>query len=95
MPCSERIPDVDQLCSSVVSILDAYALPQVVVVAHSYGTFVASRLAQTHQQRLASLCLIDPVCFGMFIPHLLHNFIYRRPRLDVRRWVARWCCMAH
>jgi pimeloyl-ACP methyl ester carboxylesterase len=58
---------------------------QVAVLAHSYGTFVASRLAQTHQQRLASLCLIDPVCFGMFMPHLLYNFIYRRPRPNITK----------
>ncbi|PNH03682.1 hypothetical protein TSOC_010242 [Tetrabaena socialis] len=50
------------------------------VVAHSYGTFVASRLAQLHPQRLQSLALLDPVCFGMFMPHLLANFIYRKPR---------------
>lgn len=42
---------------------------------HSYGTFVGSRLVQQHRDRVHTLCLIDPVCFGMFMPHLLHNFI--------------------
>jgi len=45
------------------------------VVGHSYGTFVGSRLVQQHRDRVHTLCLIDPVCFGMFMPHLLHNFI--------------------
>lgn len=43
------------------------ALPylQACVVAHSYGTFVASRLVQAHGPRaVGSLALIDPVCFG-------------------------------
>lgn len=45
---------------------------------HSYGTFVGSRLVQQHRDRVHTLCLIDPVCFGMFMPHLLHNFIVSR-----------------
>lgn len=24
-----------------------------------------------------SMCVIDPVALGMFMPHLLHNFMYR------------------
>jgi hypothetical protein len=27
-----------------------------------------------------SLCLIDPVCFGMFMPQLLNNFLYTAPK---------------
>ncbi|KAJ9508158.1 hypothetical protein QJQ45_021572, partial [Haematococcus lacustris] len=53
---------------------------QACVVAHSYGTFVASRLVQAHGPRaVRSLALIDPVCFGMFLPSLLHSFVYRTP----------------
>lgn len=49
--------------------------PRACIVGHSYGTFVGSRLVQQHRDRVHTLCLIDPVCFGMFMPHLLHNFI--------------------
>lgn len=45
----------------------------------SAGTFVAGRLARLHPQRVRSLCLIDPVCFGMFMPQLLSNFLYTTP----------------
>lgn len=34
------------------------------MVAHSYGTFIASRMVQAHASRVHSLALIDPVCFG-------------------------------
>lgn len=37
---------------------------QACVVAHSYGTFIGSRLVQARRERVASLALIDPVCFG-------------------------------
>jgi pimeloyl-ACP methyl ester carboxylesterase len=50
---------------------------QACVVGHSYGTLVASRLVKRFPERLHSLCLVDPVCFGMYMPHLLHNFFYR------------------
>ncbi|KAG2483256.1 hypothetical protein HYH03_017854 [Edaphochlamys debaryana] len=74
------IPTADQVAHSAVALLDRLGVGQAAVVAHSYGTFVASRLAQLHPGRLQSLALLDPVCFGMFMPHLLANFIYRKPR---------------
>jgi hypothetical protein len=49
---------------------------------------VASRLVKRFPSRLHSLVLVDPVCFGMFMPHLLHNFFYRRLAFDLGRWAA-------
>lgn len=43
------------------------------------GTFIAGMLARHHRKRVHTLCVIDPVCFGMFMPHLLYNFLYRVP----------------
>lgn len=31
-----------------------------------------------HRLQVTRLCLIDPVCFGMFMPKMLHNFIYKK-----------------
>lgn len=46
---------------------------QASIVAHSYGTFVASRLVQAHRQRAVhSLSLIDPVCFGELVDGAHH-----------------------
>lgn len=50
---------------------------QVCCVAHSYGTFVASRMAQLYPASIQSLALLDPVNLGVFMPHLVQNFIYR------------------
>ena len=55
----------------------ACSCSQACILAHSYGTFVASSLARRHPSRLHSLCLLDPTCFGVFLPNLLNNFIYR------------------
>lgn len=69
----------------VVRILENENIQQVCVVGHSYGSFMASRLNALHRDKVHSLCLVDPVCLGMFMPHLLHNFMYRRPRIDWRQ----------
>lgn len=47
-------------------VLDARSVPRVSVVAHSYGTFFASRMMQLAPERVHSLCLVDPVAFNMF-----------------------------
>ncbi|KAI8474759.1 MAG: hypothetical protein J3K34DRAFT_517850 [Monoraphidium minutum] len=80
---TQRIPTIDDVIKDLVHILDKLDIGRACIVGHSYGTFVGSRLVQQHRDRVHTLCLIDPVCFGMFMPHLLHNFIYRRPRLNV------------
>jgi pimeloyl-ACP methyl ester carboxylesterase len=54
------------------------------VIAHSYGTFVTSVLCQRQHHRITSACLIDPVCFGVFMPNLLGNFVYRWVRTEVQ-----------
>lgn len=41
------------------------------------GTFIASLLLKRHPHRVSSVVLVDPVCFGMFLPNLLHSFFYK------------------
>jgi hypothetical protein len=48
----------------------SHGCARVAVVAHSYGTFVACRLMQLYEPALHSLSLLDPVCCGMFMPHV-------------------------
>jgi pimeloyl-ACP methyl ester carboxylesterase len=76
------------MTSEILAILDAEAVPKACVVGHSYGTLVASRLVKRFPARLHSLCLVDPVCFGMYMPHLLHNFFYRRLVIDASKWAG-------
>ena len=47
------------------------------IIAHSYGTLVASSLAKRHATLVsAGLTLIDPVCFAMFLPHLVRKTLH-------------------
>jgi pimeloyl-ACP methyl ester carboxylesterase len=70
----------DEVAETVIGILDKLGVKEACVVGHSYGTFIAGVLARQYRKRVHTLCLIDPVCFGMFMPHLLYNFLYRVPK---------------
>jgi pimeloyl-ACP methyl ester carboxylesterase len=59
--------------------IHTYLLCGALLFACAAGTFIAGMLARHHRKRVHTLCLIDPVCFGMFMPHLLYNFLYRVP----------------
>ena len=75
------------VAATVVCVLLSYTLAHMLyclttaAITQCYaGTFVAGRLARLHRKRVHNLCLIDPVCFGMFMPHLLSNFLYTAPK---------------
>lgn len=76
MCCSASIPSIDGLASSLSAALQHHKLPPTLLVAHSYGTLVAGRLLRLRPGAVASVLFADPVCFGMFMPRLLHGFIY-------------------
>jgi len=55
--------EVSLVLDRLAGLVDPYA--QVHVVGHSYGGFVALRLAQRHPDRVASLALYEPVLFRL------------------------------
>ncbi|WIA42213.1 hypothetical protein OEZ86_009473 [Tetradesmus obliquus] len=73
-----KVMTADEVEAAVVGMLDELRIERACVMAHSYGTFIASLLVRRHPQRVASLYLLDPVTIGMFMPYLLTNFLYRR-----------------
>lgn len=74
------VPTVDEVAEVVVSILNRNDITSCCLIGHSYGTAVGSRLLQQVPERIQQLCLIDPICFAMFMPNLLRNFLYESPR---------------
>eukprot|EP00879_Flechtneria_rotunda_P023592 GHRR01024959.1.p1 GENE.GHRR01024959.1~~GHRR01024959.1.p1 ORF type:complete len:452 (+),score=112.94 GHRR01024959.1:201-1556(+) len=72
------IPTVDNMADTVAAILTAHGARKAAVMAHSYGTMVASRLVLKHEAVVSSLCLLDPVCMAMYLPDLVKNFLYTR-----------------
>eukprot|EP00882_Tetradesmus_deserticola_P027380 GHRQ01030285.1.p1 GENE.GHRQ01030285.1~~GHRQ01030285.1.p1 ORF type:complete len:113 (-),score=55.89 GHRQ01030285.1:436-774(-) len=83
---STTIPTVNDLAAALAAALQRHKLPPALVVAHSYGTLVAGRLLRLQRSAVARVLFVDPVCFGMFMPRLLHGFIYAPLRVQLARW---------
>lgn len=73
------VPTVDEVAEVLLSILNRNDISSCCLVGHSYGSAVASRLLQQAPERIQQLCLIDPICFAMYMPTLLRNFMYEWP----------------
>lgn len=55
------IPTVDDMADATAAMLAAHGYSRAAVVAHSYGTTIASRLVIKYPQLVHSMCLTDPV----------------------------------
>ena len=55
-----HVPDADEVAAGIVSALVSLGLPPACIVAHSYGSLIASRLLRRFPERVASTALIDP-----------------------------------
>lgn len=76
MRLTSVIPSPQEIAADVIEYLQAQGITKVSIVAHSYGTLVASSLNKQAPSLVARLTLVDPVCFGMFLPNLVRNTMY-------------------
>ncbi|KAJ7084839.1 hypothetical protein B0H15DRAFT_847784 [Mycena belliarum] len=95
LPVSFRItspmPSRAETLAAINATLEDLSIPQVVLAAHSYGTFLAGHIltppldpedpAHTLNSKVASLVLIDPIPFLLHLPAVAYNFLYRPPGL--------------
>lgn len=66
---TEQGYEIDELAADLVALADALELSQIDLVGHSSGAAVAMEFALTHQERLSTLTLVDPVpAEGVFTP---------------------------
>ncbi|KAJ9077826.1 hypothetical protein DSO57_1012864 [Entomophthora muscae] len=76
---SGAVPSMDQTLCAVDSILKSHSFSQCTFVGHSYGTLIAAWIAKHRPNLVARLVLIDPVCFLVWEPSLIYNFLYSKP----------------
>ncbi|KAJ7491057.1 hypothetical protein FB451DRAFT_1023811 [Mycena latifolia] len=94
LPVSMRItgpmPPRRTTLAAIDTILDDLCIPQVVLAAHSYGTFLAAHIlapasddsadpALALNRKITSLVLIDPIPILLHLPAVAYNFLYRSP----------------
>lgn len=86
LPICNRIthPPLDReaTCLSISQILAVHNFDSVVVVAHSFGTAIASYILQhpTLSKKVTSTLLVDPITFLLHLPSIAYNFLYRTPK---------------
>ncbi|KAF9642716.1 alpha/beta-hydrolase [Thelephora ganbajun] len=86
LPICNRItrPPLDReaTCLSISQILATHNLDRVVIVAHSFGTAIASYMLQHLElsQKVTATLLVDPITFLLHHPSVAYNFLYRTPK---------------
>eukprot|EP00210_Caulerpa_lentillifera_P006166 g5891.t1 len=79
--CTE-VPSCQEVAATVITAMNTLDISDACFVAHSYGTFILSRIVKAYPERVHSCCFLDPVCLGMFMPQLLSMFVYQPARTD-------------
>ncbi|KAJ9074784.1 hypothetical protein DSO57_1003062 [Entomophthora muscae] len=79
MAPAETILDRNHTLAALDDILIRHAVAKISIIAHSYGTIVASWITQLRPHYLTQLVLVDPVCFRMWDATLAKNFLYAEP----------------
>ncbi|KAI0015422.1 hypothetical protein F4780DRAFT_86144 [Xylariomycetidae sp. FL0641] len=71
-----------EFLGQVAAILDAHGWSRVVLVAHSYGTVLATHMLQSPalSPRIDATVLVDPVSLLLHLPDVAYNFTRRRPK---------------
>ncbi|KZT09341.1 uncharacterized protein LAESUDRAFT_742136 [Laetiporus sulphureus 93-53] len=98
MPISMRITSPhlnrEEMLQALTRILDYHDIPSVVVVGHSYGTFLTAHILHDAalSQRVAASMVIDPASLLIFKPDVNHNFFYRSPRTATELFLWYFAC---
>lgn len=77
-------------CAGIEKILRHHGFSNTVLVAHSYGTFLAAHLLRdpVGGKNISSVVLMDPIVFLLHIPDVVYNFVYRKPgRWRANEWL--------
>ncbi|KAK9828088.1 hypothetical protein WJX81_002392 [Elliptochloris bilobata] len=74
-----RAVAAEAVAIGAAAVLARHGWAQAAVVAHSYGTFVASHLLRLHCEMVQAMVLIDPVAMLTCHPQLLSTFVYKPP----------------
>ncbi|CAF4175180.1 unnamed protein product [Rotaria sordida] len=78
-PSLKDIPNMSETIDSIQLIFDYYQLKKAIFIGHSYGTACLSWIVQKCPQYISRLIFLDPICFALFEPYVVYNFVYRIP----------------
>jgi len=81
------VPSHDETVSAMDFIFERHGLHgrNCSFIAHSYGSIVAAWILKQRPNYISKLCMVDPVCFTLWEPDLIYNFLYRVPSKPIER----------
>eukprot|EP00124_Ichthyophonus_hoferi_P000759 Ihof_evm1s31 gene=Ihof_evmTU1s31 len=84
----EEVPSMDDMADGLSRIIIRHRLGKCSFVGHSYGTFVLARMCKMFPDLIHAATFVDPVCFCLYLPDVVYNFIYRTPKslIEVPRY---------
>ena len=75
--CTFRAFEICDAGTVTIGCFSSQGEERATIIAHSYGTLIASSLAKRHAGLVtAGLTLVDPICFAMFLPHLVRKTLH-------------------
>jgi pimeloyl-ACP methyl ester carboxylesterase len=86
LPISARIThpalSKDAMCFEIATILEHHGWDKVVLLAHSYGTVIATHLLKSPSTapKIGPMILMDPVSILLHLPDVAYNFTRRNPQ---------------
>jgi pimeloyl-ACP methyl ester carboxylesterase len=94
-PSLKDIPNMSQTVESIQLIFNYYKLKKAIFIGHrlvyllnliilhlilfSYGTACLSWIVKKCPEYISRLIFLDPICFALFEPYVIYNFVYRMP----------------
>ncbi|CAF1156128.1 unnamed protein product [Didymodactylos carnosus] len=78
-PTLSDIPDMNETIASVHEIFQYFQFKKAIFIGHSYGTACLSWITKNCPEYVSKLIFIDPICFELFEPYVIFNFVYRKP----------------
>lgn len=78
-PSLNDIPNMSQTVSSMKLIFERYRIKKAIFIGHSYGTACLSWIVKGCPEYISRLIFVDPICFALFEPYVVYNFVYRIP----------------
>lgn len=71
-----QIPSLSQTIEAIDNIFIKHSLTSCNWLGHSYGSIITAWVIKERPKHINKISLVDPVCFALWEPDLIRNFLY-------------------
>eukprot|EP01134_Creolimax_fragrantissima_P003285 CFRG3285T1 len=91
MRIHSTVPSMNDKAKAIEAMLHADGYTSANFIGHSFGTLVLARICKICPTVITSVVFVDPICFLLFLPDVLKNFIYTSPT-SLQDWTRYLLC---